>query len=158
MCTWWAGFGQIFLVGSHCLLNFFFFQSFVFLHFSLLWCKASWGLMGGYDRKPWVCAHVCKTSPCEWVVGDDPLLSGTLDSARVCTRGPPAPWRLSPGFSLTLNRTSAVFHCGAFPHASLSTYDSLSNQGEGDASVSDLIEPDAHAQPSRCSLLLKQQS
>lgn len=54
------------------------------------------------------------------------------------------PWplrRLSPGLNLTLNRTSTVFHCGAFPHASVSMYDSLSNQREGDASVSDLIEP-----------------
>ncbi len=70
----------------------------------------------------------------------------------------PAPRHLSLGLNPTLNRTSSVFHCGAFPHASFSMYDSLSNQREGDASVSDLIEPGCPRSAFQMLPLLKKQN
>lgn len=104
-----------------------------------LWCRVRWGLWGGCERvgTDWKCVCVSEWNLTLRVGGGWwPL---TLQRY-VCVVAL-APRCLSPGLNLMLNRTSTVFHCGAFPHASLSMYDSLSNQREGDASVSDLIEP-----------------
>lgn len=158
MCTWWAsGFGQVFLAGSHYFLNFSFNSTLSFFSISLSSdakpVRDSWEVVTGSPE----CVHMCvKPHPVSgwWVMTPH---SPALLTPRVRTWGPLHPDGYLPGsVSHWLNRTSTVFHCGAFPHAS--KYDSLSNQREGDASLSDLIEPGAHAQPSRCSHLLKKQN
>ncbi len=126
-----------------------------------LWCRARWGLWGG--GADWKCVCVC-VCVCVWVsewiltlrVGGGwwPL---TLSTVCVCGVAP-TPRHLSLGLNPTLNRTSSVFHCGAFPHASFSMYDSLSNQREGDASVSDLIKPGCPRSAFQMLPLLKKQN
>ncbi len=118
--------------------SFSFYSSLSSLWFPLM--QSQMRILGGGGGADWKCVCVCV---CEWNLtlrvggGWWPL---TLSTVCVCGVAP-APRHLSLGLNPTLNRTSSVFHCGAFPHASFSMYDSLSNQREGDASVSDLIEP-----------------
>ncbi len=149
----------IFLCGHVILSSFSFYSLLSSFWFPLMQSQMR-TLGGGAD---WKCVCVC-VCVCVWVsewiltlrVGGGwwPL---TLSTVCVCGVAP-TPRHLSLGLNPTLNRTSSVFHCGAFPHASFSMYDSLSNQREGDASVSDLIKPGCPRSAFQMLPLLKKQN